>query len=363
MLPSDGRFGCGPSLVRPDQLQMLSHSPLMGTSHRQTPVKNLVKDCQHRLAELFSLPSDYEVVLGNGGATTFWALSACSLVQRRAAHAVFGEFGNKFAQETQGAPFLEDSRLTTAEVGDSTLPEIADDVDVYAWPHQETSTGAIAPVTRIGTPNQLVLVDATSIAGAVQVDVSQTDAYYFSLQKALGADGGLWFAFLSPAAISRAAQITSSPETERWIPTILNLSIAVNNSRKNQTLNTPAIATLELLHSQLVWIAQELGGLAGAEQRARESSQAIHSWAATKSFASSFVANPVKRSPVVSTIDFDDSIDTDVIIKVLRTNGIVDVNPYRSLGRNQLRIGTFPSTNPADTQALLSCLDYVIERL
>ncbi|MDD7541357.1 MAG: phosphoserine transaminase [Mobiluncus porci] len=363
ILPRDGRFGNGPTLIRQSQLDALAHSKLMGTSHRQAPVKDLVKDCQQRLAALFGMPTDYEVVLGNGGATTFWALATCSLVERRAAHGVFGEFGNKFAQETQGAPFLEDSRLTKAEMGDSTLPELSDDVDVYAWPHQETSTGAIAPVTRIGTPDQLVLVDATSIAGSVPVDLSQTDAYYFSLQKALGSDGGLWFAFLSPRAIARAEKLSSQPSSGRWIPSILNLTTAVNNSRKNQTLNTPAIATLELLHSQLVWIEEELGGLAGAEKRVRESSDAIHAWAYSRDFASSFVTNPEKRSPVVSTIDLADTIDVAILLQVLRQNGIVDINPYRSLGRNQLRIGTFPSTDPADTKALLASLDYVAERL
>lgn len=363
LLPRDGRFGCGPSLIRPAQLQELSHSQRMGTSHRQAPVKDLVKACQQGLAELFSLPTDYEVVLGNGGATAFWAIATCSLVQRRAAHAVFGEFGNKFAAETQGAPFLAESRLTTAIPGDSTLPEAAVDVDVYAWPQQETSTGAIAPVRRVGNPEQLVLVDATSIAGTVPVDVSQTDAYYFSLQKALGADGGLWFAFLSPAAVSRADEIAANPGANRWIPAILNLSTAVGNSRKHQTLNTPAIATLELLHSQLRWIQEELGGLIGAEQRVRESSGAIESWVQSRPFATPFVTDSSKRSPVVSTIDFADPIDTTSLIKVLRNNGIVDVNPYRSLGRNQLRIGTFPATDPADTQALLACLDYIIDRL
>lgn len=363
MLPRDGRFGCGPSLIRPQQLHELAHSQLMGTSHRQTPVKNLVKACQQGLAELFALPADYEVVLGNGGATAFWAIATCCLVKKRAAHAVFGEFGKKFATETQSAPFLQETRLTSTTPGDSVLPDLATDVDVYAWPQQETSTGAIAPVTRLGSPEQLILVDATSIAGSVPVDVSQTDAYYFSLQKALGADGGLWFAFLSPEAVTRAAEISSNPGENRWIPAILNLEKAINNSRKNQTLNTPAIATLELLYSQLSWIQDELGGLAGAEKQVRESSEAIQSWVKSKSFAKPFVTNPEKRSPVVSTIDFDDSIDSSLLIKVLRHNGVVDVNPYRSLGRNQLRIGTFPATNPDDTRALLTCLDYIIERL
>ncbi|PNL42940.1 phosphoserine transaminase [Mobiluncus mulieris] len=363
LLPQDGRFGCGPSLIRPQQLQELEHSQLMGTSHRQAPVKDLVKACQHQLAELFSLPTDYEVVLGNGGATTFWGIATCCLVQNRAAHAVFGEFGNKFAIETTAAPFLQEPRLTSATPGDSILPDVATDVDVYAWPQQETSTGAVAPVTRLGDSKQLVLVDATSIAGAVPVDISQTDAYYFSLQKALGADGGLWFAFLSPAAVARAAKITANPEENRWIPAILNLEKAISNSRKNQTLNTPAIATLELLHSQLCWIQDKLGGLQGAEKRVRESSEAIQTWVKSKSFATSFVADPEKRSPVVSTIDFSDDIDTTILIKTLRNNGIVDVNPYRSLGRNQLRIGTFPATNPDDTRALLACLDYIIDRL
>lgn len=361
ILPRDGRFGCGPALVRPEQLQRLAHSQLMGTSHRQAPVKNLVGDCIGRLRELFNVPSDYTVALGNGGATTFWAAATCSLVRHRAAHAVFGEFGSKFARETQQAPFLEDSLLTTAELGSSTLPDIAADVDVYAWPHQETSTGAIAPVKRQGD-GELVLVDATSIAGAVEVDVSQTDAYYFSLQKALGSDGGLWFAFLSPAAVERSAEITSNPLGNRWIPSILNLSTAVKNSLKNQTLNTPAVATLELLDSQLEWLA-DLGGLPAAEKRVRASSDAIYRWAESREFAEPFVHDAAKRSPVVSTIDFDESIDTKIVLQILRDNGVVDVNPYRSLGRNQLRIGTFPATNPEDTAALLRSLDYIVEHL
>lgn len=243
------------------------------------------------------------------------------------------------------------------------MPNLAEDVDAYAWPHQETSTGAIAPIRRIGGEDQLVLVDATSIAGSVPVDISQTDAYYFSLQKAFGSEGGLWFAFLSPAAIARAEKITSAPSEGRWIPSILNLTTAVSNSRKNQTLNTPAIATLQLLDNQLAWIQQELGGLSGAEKRVRESSNAIHAWATSRDFAQSFVKDPEKRSPVVTTLDFADSIDTSAVIRVLRANGVVDINPYRSLGRNQLRIGTFPSTDPADTKALLASIDYVVERL
>lgn len=335
----------------------------MGTSHRQEPVKTLVQDCQARLADLFHLPPGYSVSLGNGGATTFWGAATCCLIRERAGFAVFGEFGNKFALEAQNAPFLDSPMLTSVPPGDSILPQVSPEVDAYAWPQQETSTGAIAPVTRIGNQNQIVLVDATSIAGSVEVDVSQTDAYYFSLQKAFGADGGLWFAFLSPLAEERVKSITQHHNKNRWIPAILDLDSAIRNSRNHQTLNTPAIATLELLHSQLVWIQEELGGLSGAEKRVRESSGAIHSWAASRSFASSFVKNPEKRSPVVSTIDFDDAIDTSVLIKILRNNGIVDINPYRSLGRNQLRIGTFPATNPSDVEALLSCIDYVVERM
>ena len=361
LLPRDGRFGCGPSLVRPAQLQKLADSTLMGTSHRQAPVKHLVASCQEMLRELFTLPKDYVVALGNGGATAFWAAATCSLVRERAAHAVFGEFGAKFAYETSRAPFLDESVITEAPLGSSTLPQPDEEVDVYAWPHQETSTGAIAEVTRLGSDEDLVLVDATSIAGAVQVDVSQTDAYYFSLQKALGSDGGLWFAFLSPAAVERARAGSMDPGRGRWVPSFLNLAVAVDNSVKNQTLNTPALATLELLHSQLEWILT-LGGLAAAEARVRESSDAIYAWAQSSAVATPFVTEPEKRSPVVSTIDFVDAVDTTGVIKALRANGIVDVNPYRSLGRNQLRIGTFPSTDPADTQALLACLDYLLER-
>lgn len=362
LLPKDGRFGCGPTLIRREQLDCLGRSTLMGTSHRQPPVKNLVADCISQMRELFEAPTDYTVALGNGGATTFWAVATASLVRHRASHAVFGSFGEKFAKETSGAPFLQESLITKAELGDSTLPQLSEQADVYAWPQQETSTGAIAPVKRVGHADQLVLIDATSISGAVPVDLTQTDAYYFSLQKALGSDGGLWFAFLSPQAVERASEIADAPSADRWIPAILNLKTAVTNSVKNQTLNTPAIATLELLHSQLQWLAS-LGGLRDAHQRVCASSEAIYDWAQAKPFATPFVADPVKRSPVVSTIEFDASVDTAVLLQILRANGIVDLSPYRAVGRNQLRIGTFPSTDPADTVALLACLDYVIERL
>lgn len=362
ILPKDGRFGCGPTLIRPEQLHRLADSKLMGTSHRQAPVKDLVARCITQMRELFNVPADYTIALGNGGATTFWATATASLIRERAAHGVFGEFGAKFAKETTQAPFLKDSLLTRVEPGEVTLPQVTDEVDVYAWPHQETSTGAVAPVTRIGQDGQLVLIDATSIAGAVEVDLTQADAYYFSLQKALGSDGGLWFAFLSPAAVSRAAEITGNPQESRWIPSILNLITAVNNSLKFQTLNTPALATLELLGFQLEWLS-ELGGLGAAAKRVSQSSGAIYDWAEAKPYAAPFVKDPAHRSPVVSTVEFDDSIDTKAVIQVLRQNGIVDVSPYRSVGRNQLRIGTFPSTDPADTAALLASLDYVIAHL
>lgn len=362
ILPKDGRFGCGPTLIRREQLDCLGRSTLMGTSHRQPPVKDLVADCISRMRTLFEVPADYTVALGNGGATAFWAAATASLVRHLAAHAVFGSFGEKFAKETSGAPFLEESLITKAELGDSTLPQPNEQADVYAWPQQETSTGAIAPVKRLGHADQLVLIDATSIAGSVPVDLTQADAYYFSLQKALGSDGGLWFAFLSPQAVDRAAEIADKPSAGRWIPSILNLKTAAANSVKNQTLNTPAIATLELLHSQLQWL-DSLGGLQAAQQRVRASSDAIYTWAESKPFASPFVSDPAKRSPVVSTVEFDDSVDTAALLQILRAHGIVDVSPYRAVGRNQLRIGTFPSTDPADTAALLACVDYVVERL
>ncbi|SDC86309.1 phosphoserine aminotransferase apoenzyme [Sanguibacter gelidistatuariae] len=362
LLPVDGRFGAGPGKVREAQLAALAASgrSLMGTSHRQAPVKELVERVQSGLAALFSLPDGYEVVLGNGGSTAFWDAATFSLVRDRAAHATFGEFGAKFAQATTNAPFLAASAVTTSPAGTAVLPEYVADADVYAWAHNETSTGAMAPVRRVPgsvEDGALTLIDATSGAGGLAVDVAESDVYYFAPQKSFASDGGLWLALTSPAAIERIAEIDAS---DRWIPEFLSLQNAVTNSRAHQTLNTPAIATLFLLAEQIDWMLRQ-GGLAWAAARTAQSAAILYSWAESRSFASPFVADPATRSTVVGTIDFDDSIDAAAISRTLRANGVVDVDPYRKLGRNQLRVAMFPAVDPSDVQALTESIDYVIE--
>ena len=364
LLPADGRFGAGPGKVRDAQLAALAATgrSLMGTSHRQAPVKNLVARVQSGLAELFSLPDGYEILLGNGGSTAFWDAATFSLVRERAAHATFGEFGSKFAQATTSAPFLAPSAITSSPAGTAVLPELVADADVYAWAHNETSTGAMAPVRRVpgsAEAGALTLIDATSGAGGLAVDVAETDVYYFAPQKSFASDGGLWLAVTSPAAIERIAEIHAS---DRWIPEFLSLQNAVTNSRAHQTLNTPAIATLFLLAEQIDWMLAQ-GGLAWAAARTAESAGHLYSWAESHSFATPFVADPATRSTVVGTIDFDDSIDAATISRVLRANGVVDVDPYRKLGRNQLRVAMFPAVEPSDVQALTASIDYVIEHL
>ena len=366
LLPRDGRFGSGPSKVRPAQLDALTllGPALLGTSHRQAPVRALVHRVTAGLAELFDLPEGYELALGNGGSTAFWDVATFSLVAERASHGVFGEFGGKFAKATSRAPFLVDSLVTNAEPGTVTLPAEADDVDVYAWPHNETSTGALAPVRRLGGgagddgSGPLVVVDGTSAAGAVPFDVAATDAYYFAPQKVLAADGGLWLALLSPAAVARAERLAS----ERWIPEFLDLSVAITNSRLDQTLNTPAIATLVLLAEQVEWLLAQ-GGIAWASARSVESSGHVYAWAESRSWASPFVADAAHRSPVVATVDLDESVDAAVVVQVLRDNGVLDVFPYRKLGRNQLRIATFPAVDPDDVRALTASIDHITARL
>ena len=357
--PADGRFGCGPSKVRPEALSSLAErSDLMGTSHRQKPVKDLVGRVRNGLGDLFSLPDGYEIVLGNGGATAFWDAAAAWLVRDQALHLVYGEFSRKFSDTTAGAPFLSDPVLIEAEPGGAPAPEGRDGVDVIAWAHNETSTGVMVPVERpAGAGDALVLIDATSGAGGLPVDLNDSDAYYFAPQKAFGSDGGLWMAALSPAAIARVEELDGS--TDRWQPPFLSLKTALDNSRKDQTYNTPALATLILLDEQLQWMHAG-GGLDFCVERTTASSSHLYGWAEASEFASPFVADPAHRSLVVGTIDFDDSIDAAAIAATLRANGIVDVEPYRKLGRNQLRVAMFPAVEPTDIEALTACIDWVI---
>ncbi len=366
--PADGRFGCGPSKVRPEALERLAREGglVMGTSHRQRPVKALVGELRAGLAELFGAPEGYQVALGNGGATAFWDAAAFGLVRERALHLSFGEFSQKFATVTAGAPFLADPLTISAQPGDA--PDPADvglaatdaGADVLAWAHNETSTGVMTPVLRPAGPDgALVLIDATSGAGGLPVALADVDAYYFAPQKGFGSDGGLWLALLSPAAQERIAQLHAS---ERWIPEFLSLHTALENSLKDQTYNTPAVATLFLLVDQIRWMLAN-GGLDWCLARTRASSEHLYGWARDAAYATPFVADPAKRSLVVGTIDFDDSVDAAAVAATLRANQIVDVEPYRKLGRNQLRIGMFPAVDTADVQALTGCIDWVVERL
>jgi phosphoserine aminotransferase len=363
LLPSDGRFGCGPSKVRPEQLAALAASgtSVMGTSHRQKPVKNIVGRVRAGLAELFSLPEGYQVVLGNGGSTAFWDAAAFGLVRERSLHLTYGEFSSKFAETTKGAPFLADPVVVSADPGSAPEPTTDPSVDAIAWAHNETSTGVAVPVTRPAgtTDDQLVLIDATSGAGGLPVDVGQADAYYFAPQKGFASDGGLFIALMSPKALARVEELSSS---DRWIPPFLSLATAVDNSGKDQTYNTPSLATLFLLAEQIDWM-NGLGGLEGCVARTRESSERLYGWAEKSSFATPFVTDPALRSLVVGTIDVDDAVDAAAVAKVLRANGVVDTEPYRKLGRNQLRIGMFPAVEPDDVAALTSCIDWVVEQL
>ncbi len=360
--PADGRFGCGPSKVRPEALARLAErSKLMGTSHRQKPVRDLVARVRGGLAELFSLPDGYEVALGNGGTTAFWDAACAWLVRERALHLTYGEFSSKFAKATAGAPFLGDPILVEAEPGGAPAPTADPAADAIGWAHNETSTGVMVPVERpAGAGDSLVLIDATSGAGGLPVDVSQADAYYFAPQKAFGADGGLWLALLSPAAIARIEQLDGA--ADRWQPGFLSLQTALENSRKEQTYNTPALATLLLLADQVEWMLAG-GGLDWCVERTTASSGHLYAWAEASDLATPFVADPAKRSLVVGTIDFDDSVDAAVIAATLRANGVVDVEPYRKLGRNQLRVGMFPAVEPADVEALTACIDWVVENV
>ena len=359
--PADGRFGCGPSKVRPEALAGLANqNDLMGTSHRQQPVRDLVARVRSGLGELFALPDGYEVALGNGGTTAFWDAAAAWLVRERSLHLTYGEFSSKFAKSTAGAPFLGDPIVVEAEPGDAPAPVADPDADVLAWAHNETSTGVMVPVERPeNSGGALVLIDATSGAGGLPVDVGQADAYYFAPQKAFAADGGLWLALLSPAAIERIEQLDGAGDG-RWQPAFLSLALALENSRKEQTYNTPALATLILLADQIEWLL-EGGGLDFGVSRSRASSQHLYDWAEASEVATPFVNDPSKRSLVVGTIDFDDSVDAAGLAGVLRANGIVDTEPYRKLGRNQLRVGMFPAVDPADVEALTACIDWALE--
>jgi phosphoserine aminotransferase len=366
--PLDGRFGCGPSKVRPEALAHLAAegAAVMGTSHRQKPVKALVAEIREGLRALFSAPDGYEVALGNGGATAFWDAAAFGLVERRALHLSFGEFSQKFATVTSGAPFLEDPVVLQADPGDAPDPAdagpaaAAAGADLLAWAQNETSTGVMAPVLRPAqAEGALVAIDATSGAGGLPVDVSQADAYYFAPQKSFAADGGLWIALLSPAAQQRIHALHSSG---RWIPEFLSLQTALENSVKEQTYNTPAIATLFLLAGQIRWMLDG-GGLDWCVARTSASSQHLYGWAQAHSHARPFVGDPAKRSLVVGTIDFAESVDAAALAATLRANGILDVEPYRKLGRNQLRVGMFPAVDTADVQALTACIDWVLERV
>ncbi|MDA0163763.1 phosphoserine transaminase [Solirubrobacter ginsenosidimutans] len=358
--PADGRFGCGPSKVRPAQLARLATgdgAALMGTSHRQKPVKSLVGRVRSGLSELFELPDGYEVVLGNGGTTAFWDAATFGLVRDKALHLTYGEFSSKFAKATNDAPFLQDSIVVKADAGDAPAPTSDPSADVVAWAHNETSTGVMVPVERVG--DGLVLIDATSGAGGLPVDAKDADVYYFAPQKCFAADGGLWLALASPAAQERIAEIASSG---RWIPEFLSLSTALDNSLKDQTYNTPALATLVLLADQLEWMLG-LGGLEGCVERTTASSTHLYDWAEATEYTTPFVKDPAKRSLVVGTIDFDDAVDAAAVAKTLRANGIVDTEPYRKLGRNQLRVAMFPAIEPEDVKALTACIDFVVENL
>jgi phosphoserine aminotransferase len=361
LLPVDGRFGCGPSKLRPEQIEAFQNSgfDLLGTSHRQAPIKNLVKELQAGLLDLFHNPAGYEILLGNGGSTAFWDVAAHSLVEGRTQALVHGEFGSKFAKAL-AAPFLVKPDLVEAQVG--SRAELISDSSVlnYVYPQNETSTGVQTPVTRVSSnPEALFFTDATSAAGGIDFDPKQTDVYYFAPQKNFSSDGGLWIALVSPAAISRAEKIAGS---NRYIPEFLSFMTALENSRLNQTLNTPAIATIFLMNEQVMWLNQN-GGLAWADQRTKAMSGYLYNWMADRSYVTPFVKDPMHQSQVVVTMDFDETIDAANLAKILRSNGIVDTEPYRKLGRNQLRIATFVSTELGDVEKLCSAIDYVVERM
>ncbi|HJC61256.1 MAG TPA: phosphoserine transaminase [Candidatus Dietzia intestinigallinarum] len=360
--PADGRFGCGPSKVRPEQIAAVSDAAtsVMGTSHRQAPVKDVVGRVRDGLSSLFSLPEGYEVVLGNGGTTAFWDAAAFGLVREKSLHLTYGEFSSKFAKVTGGAPFLADPIVVSSDPGTAPEPTSDPSVDLIGWAHNETSTGVMLPVTRpAGSENALVAIDATSGAGGLPVDITDTDVYYFAPQKCFASDGGIWVAIMSPAALERVAEIAA---TDRWCPDFLSLPTAVDNSAKNQTYNTPAVATLLMFANQIEWMNSQ-GGLDWCVARTADSSSRLYDWAEASEFVTPFVAEPAHRSQVVGTIDFDEKIDAAKVAKTLRANGILDTEPYRKLGRNQLRIGMFPAIEPEDITQLTRAIDYVVGEL
>ena len=360
--PVDGRFGCGPSKIRPEALAALSASgnSILGTSHRQKPVKNVVKRVREGLTSLFNLPEGYEVVLGNGGSTAFWDIATFGLIEERSQHLVFGEFSSKFAAAAKEAPFLGEPTVIKSEPGSHPVAVAEAGIDVYALTHNETSTGVAMPILRpAGTDGALVLVDATSAAGGLMVEAKEFDTYYFAPQKSFASDGGLWIAIMSPAAIARAEKIKASG---RWVPAFFDLGIAIENSRLDQTYNTPALVTLMLLAEQIEWMNAN-GGLSFAAGRSAKSSDILYSWAEKTSYTTPFVTDAAMRSKVVGTINFDDAIDATKIAAALRENGIVDTEPYRKLGKNQLRIGMFPAVDPSDVEALTKCIDHVVAAL
>lgn len=361
--PADGRFGAGPSKIRPEAVAALADiaPAYLGTSHRQAPVKDTVGRLRQGLSDLFTLPDGWEVVLGNGGSTLFWDVATFGLIDARSQHLVFGEFSSKFAAATDSAPFLGDPDVISSETGTHPVAVANENVDLYALTHNETSTGVAAPVTRPegSASDSLVAVDGTSAAGAMPWDTSQVDCYYFAPQKALASDGGLWIACCSPAAIERIGALDAGP---RWIPTGLSFATALDNSTKNQTYNTPSLATVFLAVHQVEWI-NENGGIDFSAGRSEQSAATLYGWAKNSSYATPFVTNEAERSPVVGTIDLDESVDANVVAAVLRANGILDTESYRKLGRNQLRIAMFPAIDPADVEALTKCIDYVVGEL
>lgn len=363
LLPSDGRFGCGPSKVRPSQIEAISNAAetIIGTSHRQPAVKNVVGSIREGLSNFYSLPDGYEIILSLGGATAFWDAATFGLIEKKSAHLTYGEFSSKFAKASSKAPWLDEPIINDYPTGTAPDPREANSegADVFAWAHNETSTGAMVNVVRPnpGNADQLVVIDATSGAGGLPVNIADADVYYFSPQKCFASDGGIWLAAVSPAALERIEKINAS---DRFIPAFLNLQTAVDNSRKNQTYNTPAVSTLLMLENQVQWM-NEQGGLDAMVARTTQSSNILYNWAEGRSEATPFVADPAGRSLVVGTIDFNDSVDAAAVAKTLRANGILDVEPYRKLGRNQLRIGMFPAIDPADVAKLTQAIDYVLD--
>jgi phosphoserine aminotransferase len=360
LLPADGRFGCGPSKVRPEVVQALADvsKSWLGTSHRQEPVRAVVRSVRAGLTSLFGLADGWEIILGNGGSTVFWDIATFGLIERQSQHLVFGEFSSKFAAAAAAAPQIDTPDLIESVPGTHPMPVARDEVDVYALTHNETSTGVAMTLTRPTGSDGLVVVDATSAAGGLRWAPPEVDVYYFAPQKCFSSDGGLWIAACSPAAIARIEHIKAS---NRWCPASLDLTIALENSRLDQTYNTPALATLFLLDQQLQWMNAS-GGLEFAASRSDESASLLYGWAEKASYASPFVADPAQRSAVVGTIDLD-GVDAATVSAALRDNGIVDTDSYRKLGRNQLRIGMFPSVDPSDVEALTQCIDWVVERL